>query len=170
MTTHELLLANHPFLRGLAPAHLEALAASAMRREFAPGELIFREGDPANRFYLIQRGHVEVNWRGSNDEPVPVERLGPGETLGWSWLFPPYHAHFEARALETVEAIFLYGTQVRELAERDPEFGRALMARAAGVLLQRLLSAQREVLTLRRELAAAGATHTPLWNEFRPDN
>ena len=98
MTTHELLLANHPFLRVLPPVHLDALANAAMRRNFTADELIFREGDPANRFYLIQRGHVEVDWRDANGELVPVERLGPGETLGWSWLFPPYHTHFEARA------------------------------------------------------------------------
>lgn len=170
MTTHELLLANHPFLRGLPPIHLDALANAAMRRNFTADELIFREGDPANRFYLIQRGHVQVDWRDANGELVPVERLGPGETLGWSWLFPPYHTHFEARAVEPVEAIFFYGTHLREFAERDAEFGQALMARAANVMLQRLQAAHREVLALRRELAATGAASTTRWNEFRPVN
>ena len=168
MTTHELLLANHPFLRGLSPTHLETLANAAMRRTFAEGEVIFLEGDPANRFYLLQRGHVEVNWRGANGERVPVERLGPGDTLGWSWLFPPYHTHFEARALEPVEAIFFYATHLRDFAERDAEFGQALMARAANVMLQRLESAHREILALRRELATTGVASTPRWNEFRP--
>lgn len=170
MTTSELLLANHPFLRGLPAPQLDVLAAAAMRRNFEEGEVIFREGDPANRFYLIQRGHVDVNWRGANEELVPVERLGPGETLGWSWLFPPYHAHFEACAVEPVEAIFFYGTQVREFAERDAEFGQALMSRAANVMLQRLQAAHREVLALRCELAATGVAGTPRWNEFRPTN
>jgi len=168
MTQHELLLANHPFLRGLKPLHLETLAEAAMRRTFAPGEIIFREGDPANRFYLIQRGAVEVEWTDVEGDRTPIERIGPGETLGWSWLFPPFHTHFQARALEATEAIFFYGTRLRELAERDPEFGHALMSRAAGVMLQRLQAAHREVLALRRELASTGARSGPRWNDFRP--
>ena len=73
-------------------------------------------------------------------------------------------------ALEPVEAIFFYGTHLREFAERDAEFGQALMARAANVMLQRLQAAHREVLALRRELAATGAASTTRWNEFRPAN
>src|SRR5688572_6477090 len=152
MTTHELLLANHPFLRGMKPLHLEALAEAAMRRRFDAGEIIFREGDPANRFYLIQSGKVEVQWRDQNDELLPVEQLRAGEVLGWSWLFPPFHTHFEARALEATEALFFYGTHLRELTERDHEFGYELMGRAASVMMQRLQAAHREVLALRSEL------------------
>ena len=31
-----------------------------MRSHFNAGELIFREGDPANRFYLLENGRVEL--------------------------------------------------------------------------------------------------------------
>ena len=54
------LIAGHPFLKGLSQQHLAVLAEYAMAVEFKKDELIFREGDPANRFYLIRQGRVEL--------------------------------------------------------------------------------------------------------------
>src|SRR5262245_22542748 len=100
MKTLETEIADHPFLRGMRGDHLKALADASMRAEFKEGELIFHEGDPANRFYLIESGSVELLSHRREQPPVHIESLGAGEVLGWSWLFPPYYWHFEARALE----------------------------------------------------------------------
>ena len=54
------LIAGHPFLKGLSRQHLAILAEYAMAVDFKKDELIFREGDPANRFYLIRQGRVEL--------------------------------------------------------------------------------------------------------------
>jgi len=56
--TVETVIANHPFLSGLDPKHLRVLAENSLRMRYEPGDLIFREGDPANRFYLIEEGQV----------------------------------------------------------------------------------------------------------------
>jgi CRP-like cAMP-binding protein len=48
------------------------------------GESIFRQGEPANRFYLIQRRVARGHERG---ERVLIQTLGPDDVLGWSWLF-----------------------------------------------------------------------------------
>jgi hypothetical protein len=41
----ENVIAEHPFLASLKPAHLQVLADNAMRMSYAAGDLIFREGD-----------------------------------------------------------------------------------------------------------------------------
>src|SRR4051812_15928027 len=51
-------LAEHSFLKGLSREHLEILADCAMLAHFDPGQVIFREGEPANRFYLLKSGKV----------------------------------------------------------------------------------------------------------------
>ena len=51
-------IAEHPFLHDMKPEHLAALAEFAMPTHFAAGELIFQQGDTANRFYLIRSGRV----------------------------------------------------------------------------------------------------------------
>src|SRR5213592_3897674 len=54
------VIAEHAFLKGLKPEHLRVLADNAMRMRYEPGEIIFCEGAPANRFYLIEKGKVSL--------------------------------------------------------------------------------------------------------------
>ena len=51
-------IAEHRLFKDLAPRYLALLAEVAMFKEFAADEVIFCEGDPANRFYLILDGEV----------------------------------------------------------------------------------------------------------------
>jgi CRP-like cAMP-binding protein len=146
----ESVIADHPFLRGLSPAHLRLLADSAMRMHYRAGELIFREGEPANRFYLIEQGRVSLESHKQGEEPATVQVIGAGDVLGWSWLFPPYYWHFDARTLEPTTAIFIYGTRLREQCEQDHDFGYEMMKRMTQVVIGRLQNARRQLLGARR--------------------
>jgi CRP/FNR family transcriptional regulator, cyclic AMP receptor protein len=146
----ETVIAGHPFLRALKPAYLRLLLDSAMRVRFAAGEFVFREGDPANRFYLLEQGRVSLESHRRDEEPVAVQVIGPGEVLGWSWLFPPYYWQFDARALEPTTAIFFYGTRLREQCEQDPAFGYEMMKRMTQVVIHRLQATRKQLLSIRR--------------------
>jgi CRP/FNR family transcriptional regulator, cyclic AMP receptor protein len=141
-------VANHPFLEGMNPAHLRILAESAMFTRFEAGQVVFHEGEIANRFYLLQSGQVSVETRGGAQQVISIQMLGPGDILGWSWLFAPYYWHFSACAVESTQAIFFYGTRLREICEQDREFGFELMRRVTGVLMRRLQMTLRESLRL----------------------
>src|ERR1051326_827658 len=54
------IIAQHAFFRGMKPAHLATLTACAREAEYKPGDVLFREGEPANRFFLIQSGRIAV--------------------------------------------------------------------------------------------------------------
>ena len=144
------VIAEHPFLHGLKPEHLRLLADSAMRVRYETSELIFREGDPANRFYLIEQGRVSLESHRRDEAPVAVQVIGPGDVLGWSWLFPPYYWHFDARAVEPTMAIFFYGTRLREQCEQDHDFGFEMMKRMTQVVIHRLQVARKQLLSPRR--------------------
>lgn len=105
---------------------------------FEPGQVIFREGDIANRFYLIERGEIALESSSGRGETIPIQSLGSQDVLGWSWLFPPYYYHFDARVLKPTDAIFFYGTRIRELCESDAELGYELLKKMAMTLLKRL--------------------------------
>src|SRR4051812_10220366 len=92
-------IAEHRLFKDLAPQYLALLAEVAMFKEFAADEVIFKESDPANRFYLILDGEVTLESARRRDGPsVPLQTIGRDDVLGWSWLFPPYYWHFDARA------------------------------------------------------------------------
>jgi len=142
----ETVISTHPFFEGMSPHHLRLLADGAMPARFAANELIFREGDPANRFYLIQKGSVALESVVKHKGRVSIQVIGAGEVLGWSWLFPPYFWHFDARALGPVDAVFIYGTPIREECESDHEFGYELMKRLSSIMLKRLQATRCKLL------------------------
>lgn len=109
-----------------------------MPTRFKADELIFREGDVANRFYLIVAGKVALESPDSNGRVVLLQTVGNSELLGWSWMFSSYIWHLHARAVEPTEAIFFYGTRLRELCETDHGLGYEMFKRVAEVMMQRL--------------------------------
>jgi CRP-like cAMP-binding protein len=56
----EAQIAAHPFLIGITAHHIRSLADCAMRSHFRAGEVIFRENEAANRFYLVEHGKVAL--------------------------------------------------------------------------------------------------------------
>ncbi len=138
MQNLEAILAEHPFFKGIDPGYLKILASCAMAVEFNSGQLIFQEGEMANRFYLIQSGKVVLESHAKDGGLLLIQELGAGEVLGWSWLFAPYYWHFDARVVEPASAIFFYGTRLREECETNHHFGYELMKRVSEVVIERL--------------------------------
>ncbi len=54
------LTAQQPFFKGLDRRLVELLADSIMEMRFKPGAWIYRQGESANRFYLILEGKVLI--------------------------------------------------------------------------------------------------------------
>src|SRR4051794_38922268 len=117
------LIGLQPLFQGMCVRHLEIVAASALILQFEPGQHIFREGDPANRFYLILEGKVELESEAGKGSVVPIRTLGPGENLSWSCLFDPHFFRASARAFEPTRAIFFYVTRLRQQCEEDHDLG-----------------------------------------------
>lgn len=136
----------HPFLVGLRPHHIKLLSDCAMAKEFETDDYLFRQGEFANRFYLIEEGEVVLESLDAEGEPVVVERVGAGKLVGWSWLFPPYVWHFDARATKPTKAIFFYGTILREYCEREPSLGYELFKRMSVIMIERLQNARTRLL------------------------
>ena len=139
------LIAAHALFKGLAPQYLALLTEAAMLKTFDADEVIFREGDPANRFYLILNGEVAVKNPIGERKPVLLQTIGTDDVLGWSWLFPPYYWHFDARATKPTRAIFFYGTWLRESCERDHDFGYEMMKRMSAVIIKRLQATRKKL-------------------------
>ncbi|MFN8522463.1 MAG: cyclic nucleotide-binding domain-containing protein [Chloroflexota bacterium] len=73
---------DSPLFRGLADAHVEAIAGGLAQERFAAGELIIRQGDHGDSLFLIEAGAVEVFLTSQQGEDVVLARLGPGEAFG----------------------------------------------------------------------------------------
>ena len=139
-------IADHPFLSPFSRELLDQILEKATEVQFEPGEIIFKENDPANRFYLLEYGKVALETHVPRDGMVTVQTLEGGDVLGWSWLFPPFVWHFQARAVEPTNAIVLDGAHLLVLCENNHELGYELMKRMTQVVIQRLQAPRRQWL------------------------
>jgi CRP-like cAMP-binding protein len=140
------LVAAHPLFSGVDFDVAALVGGCSHNVAVATGERLLEEGEPATTLYLLRRGHVALELHEPGHVPLVIERIGPGEALGWSWMFPPYRWHFDARALEPVGAIAIDAECLRNKAESDPVFGYLLMKRLAAVVLDRLQSTRVRLL------------------------
>jgi CRP/FNR family transcriptional regulator, cyclic AMP receptor protein len=127
-----------PVFAGIDGAYAAQLAGCARTAGWEQGELLFREGDAADTFYVVRRGRVALELFIPNRGPLTVETIEAGEVVGWSWLFPPYRWHFDGRAVAPVRAIAVDGTCLRGKCDDDPGLGYELMRRFSQVMLERL--------------------------------
>ena len=146
METLERIISEHPFFAGLDAAFTELMAGCAANVRFRKGDFIFREGDPANNFYLIRHGRVSVEIFAPQYQPIVVATLEEGEILGWSWLLPPYQWKHQARALDDVRAIALDGKCLREKCEQNHDLGYEVLKRFARIIEQRLESTRLQLI------------------------
>jgi len=140
-------LATHPFLHGMSRDHLAALAETATDVTFPVRHRLFEDGGGANRFWLIQSGHVALDLHVPGQGRMKIDTIGMGEVLGWSWLFPPYRWAFGAVAASPVEAFEFDGRAVRACCESDPELGYELTRRLARVVAKRLQATRVRLIT-----------------------
>lgn len=138
MHTLDEIVAESPVFAGLEPAQLQLIAGCARNVAFSKDERLFREGDPADTFYLVRRGRVALTTHVPGRGDVTIETVEPGEVLGWSWLFPPYTWHFDARAVEDAGVVAFDGACLRGKCEDDHGLGYELLRRFAQVMIDRL--------------------------------
>jgi hypothetical protein len=141
----------HPFFRGLPREQLNEVVRGAHEVVFESGEYLFHEGEPANRFFLVTEGRVALEAHEAAKGTVPVQEVGEGEVVGWSWLFPPFAWHLRARATAPTTALALDGAHLLVTAERCPEFGYELMKRVSAVVIQRLQATRRKLIEMTRD-------------------
>ncbi|HEU5298950.1 MAG TPA: cyclic nucleotide-binding domain-containing protein [bacterium] len=146
METLEPLLAEHGFFRGLSPEAIRLFTGCAANVRIEAGEYLFREGADADRFYAIRHGQVALEVYVPGRGAVTIQTVGPGEVLGWSWLFPPYRWHFDARVTEATRALSFDAVCIRQKCETDHSLGYELMKRLARVFTERLEAARLQIL------------------------
>jgi CRP/FNR family transcriptional regulator, cyclic AMP receptor protein len=144
--TLEPLLRDHKFFAGLDPDYLSLIAGCAANEVFPADAFLFREGEPAQTFYLIREGKVALEIAAPGRGALVVQTLGEGEVVGFSWLIAPHRWEFDGRAVEPVRALRMDGTCLRAKFDDDPRLGYELMRRFARLTVNRLQATRLQLL------------------------
>ena len=142
----EPVLAEHPFFEGLRPDYVKLLVGCASNARFDAGTYLCREGDEADRFFLLRHGRVAVQIHGGHLGAITIQTVEPGDVLGWSWLVAPHRWSFDMVALELVRAIALDGKCLRGKCAENHDLGYELLKRFSAVMAERLEATRRQLL------------------------
>ncbi len=122
------------FLRDLGDADLELVAERCREQLFAPEEIIFREGDRGERFYIILSGEVEI-WK--HEEQLGEQLLTiqqPGEMFGEMALVDELPRSATAIARGHVRALYLTRERLDEVLNASSSVGRSLLRSLAAIV------------------------------------
>ncbi len=127
-------LAELPLFRGTGPAELDRLAARFLITRYSAGDVIVRQGEPGDRFFLIVDGRVEVI-REEPDGPRRLAELSVGEYFGEMALLHDAPRSATIRALTAVETYTLSAADFHDLLGRLPAAAelRETAAERAGI-------------------------------------
>lgn len=76
------LIRSVPLLARLSDNDIRDLGRRARVRHFAPGEVVFLEGDPGDSLHLVTEGEVLVTVLSGEGEEATLARFGPGDCFG----------------------------------------------------------------------------------------
>jgi CRP/FNR family transcriptional regulator, cyclic AMP receptor protein len=144
--TIDQLISSAPVFDGLAREQLELIAGCGRNEHVESGTFLLREGNPADRFFLIRRGAVAIEVHAPGRGALTIETLHAGDAVGLSWLFEPYRWQLDARAVEPSELIGFDAVCLRGKLEADHDLGYELMRRFTANLIERLQATRLQLL------------------------
>ncbi|MDD5321259.1 MAG: cyclic nucleotide-binding domain-containing protein [Methylococcales bacterium] len=139
-------LSAHEFFSEFSDDVLKFLCESSSTREIKKGEILFRQGENADKFYVVRSGRVSIQIPAIMGPVLEIQTLGKDQVLGWSWLISPYKWNFQTRAEEDSELLQFDGTAILARCEQDPQFGYELLKKFAGLMSERLNAARQKMM------------------------
>lgn len=127
------LLGRVPLLADLPADHLRLLAFSAVRRDLAAGEMLFRRGDAARSGFVVSYGVVELSLGEGADRRV-VEKCHRGYLIGQMPLFVEGKRPNDAQALNPSTCLEISRPMMTRMLTEYPAAAKALHARLAETL------------------------------------
>lgn len=140
------ILSNHEFFNSLDNEILEFLAPSASMHALTMDEVLFRQSEYADKFYLVLSGRISVEIPAMYGPALEIQSLGEGQILGWSWFIAPYRWDFQAKAIMDSSLLEFDGKAILARCESDTEFGYQLLKRFTVLMSERLEAARQKMM------------------------
>jgi CRP-like cAMP-binding protein len=131
--------------RPLGPNVVAAVSQRLLFAEYRPGQLIFAEGEPGDRLYIIASGKVKVACRAPGGREMVQAVLGPSDMFGELAVFDSGPRSSTATAVTEVRAMFAERAALRACITDHPEIAEQLL-RVLARRLRRTIDNQVELM------------------------
>jgi CRP/FNR family transcriptional regulator len=132
---------------GLSPVELASIASTTVPKLVEKDEYLFREGDPAMGFYVVQKGAINVHRVSSVGKEQVIHVFRTGDSFAEVALATEVGYPADARAVESSQVLLVQKSGFLALLRRQPELALRMLASMSMHL--RVLVSQLEDLTLK---------------------
>ena len=139
-------LSTHEFFSEFSEDVVKHLSECVSIREIKKGQVLFRQGEFADKFYIVRNGQISIQVPAVMGPTLEIQTLASNQVLGWSWLISPYQWSFQAKAEEDSELLEFDGAAILAQCEQEPKFGYELVKKFAALMAERLDAARQKVM------------------------
>ena len=138
---------SHPFFKNLSVDDQERLIAQSHEQQCNAGELLIRQGQPAERFFLVLKGRVKLYRISADGQEKVVEIIQAGQTFAEAVMFMQRSEYpVCAETLDAVQLVSFPNRLMLTLLQESPQACLHLLGHMSMRLHQRL--GELETLTL----------------------
>lgn len=139
-------LSTHEFFSELSDDKLKILCEYSSTHEIKMGQLLFRQGENADKFYIVRNGLISLQMPAIMGPVLEIQTVEKDQVLGWSWLIAPYKWNFQTKAEEDSELLQFDGAAILARCEQEPQFGYELLKRFAALMSAGLNAARQKMM------------------------
>ena len=142
------ILRRYPYFGAAKDDALRELAMLCEEESIPAGTVMYREGDAANKLYVLVEGEVDIQYTLGSGELRTVDTLVPGELLMWSSLVEPFKSTAVVCARQDTKVIAMDAKKLRNFCETDREVANDVLLHLTKLLATRLEGARIQLATI----------------------
>jgi CRP/FNR family cyclic AMP-dependent transcriptional regulator len=139
-------LSAHEFFSEFSDDLLKFLCECSSTYEIKIGQILFRQGENAGKFYVVRNGLISLQMPAIMGPVMEIQILDKDQVLGWSWLISPYKWNFQSRAEEDSQLLQFDGAAILARCEQEPKFGYELLKKFAALMSFNLNAARQKMM------------------------
>ncbi len=142
------MLADFDLFKEVSKETLKEVAAISETIKVKKDDLVFREGERADKLHLLVSGSIALRVKlTSRPDSVTVSFVNrPHQTLGWSGVVAPHHYTASAVCEEDSELVAIPADKFMKILEGHPADGFKVMLRIATIVSDRLRNSRQALL------------------------
>src|SRR5256712_1672205 len=133
------LLRHSSVLRFLSDEHFDAIEPLLQEEHYDFGDLIVRQGDPADSFYVLTKGRARALKIRADGEEIPLGVLKPGDSFGEAALAEGGTRNATVRCSTGVDVLRIDRDDFQQLVSQEPELKQSIEATGRNRALQSFL-------------------------------
>ena len=127
-------LSAHEFFSEFSDDDLKFLCECSSTREIKKGQILFLQGEHADKFYVVRSGRISLQMPAIMGPTLEIQTVDEDQVLGWSWLISPYQWNFQTKAEDDSELLQFDGAAILARCEQDPKLGYELVKKFAALM------------------------------------